>query len=105
MGTVERDITLAMSLKLEKELKSKGATVVMTRSKEGDAIAQHTPDVDYPTIRARKRADLLLREEIMNNSEADIVISLHVNAVPEEEVERRTSVLSCGGPCRGRAFG
>ena len=33
--TVERDITLAMSLKLEKELKSKGATVVMTRSKEG----------------------------------------------------------------------
>ena len=81
---VERDITLAMSLKLEKELKSKGATVVMTRSKEGDAIAQHTPDVDYPTIRARKRADLLLREEIINNSEADIVISLHVNAVPEE---------------------
>ena len=82
--TVERDITLAMSLKLEKLLKSQGATVVMTRTKEGDAIAEHTPDEDYPTTRARKRADLLLREEIMNNSEADLVISLHVNAVPEE---------------------
>ena len=82
--TVERDITLAMSLKLEKLLKSQGATVVMTRTKEGDALAEHTPDEDYPTTRARKRADLLLREEIMNNSEADLVISLHVNAVPEE---------------------
>lgn len=82
--TVERDITLAMSLKLEKKLKSQGATVVMTRSKEGDAIAEHRPDEDFPTTRARKVADLLLREEIMNNSEADIVISLHVNAVPEE---------------------
>lgn len=82
--TVERDITLSMSLKLEKELTSKGATVVMTRKEEGDAVAEHTPDVDYPTTRARKRADLLLREKIINNSEADIVISLHVNAVPEE---------------------
>ena len=45
----------------------------MTRTKEGDAIAEHNPDEDFPTTRARKRADLLLREEIMNNSEADIV--------------------------------
>jgi N-acetylmuramoyl-L-alanine amidase len=82
--TIERDITLSMSLKLEKELKAKGATVIMTRRKEGDAIAEHAPNGDYPTTRARKRADLLLREEIMNNSEADIVLSLHVNAVPEE---------------------
>lgn len=82
--TVERDITLAMSLKLEKTLKENGATVVMTRRKEGDAIAEHAPDEDFPTIRSRKRADLLLREEIINNAEADIVISLHVNAVPEE---------------------
>ncbi len=82
--TIERDITLAMSLKLEKKLKAQGATVVMTRTKEGDAISEHTPDAEFPTTRARKRADLLLREEIMNNSEADMVISLHVNAVPEE---------------------
>ena len=81
---VERDITLSMSLKLEKELKSKGATVVMTRTKEGDAISEHKPNENYPTTRARKMADLLLREEIINNSEADLVISLHVNAVPEE---------------------
>ncbi len=81
---VERDITLAMSLKLEKLLKSQGATVVMTRSKEGDAIAEHRPNEDYQTTRSRKRADLLLREEIINNSKPDIVISLHVNAVPEE---------------------
>ena len=45
--TVERDITLAMSLKLEKKLKSQGATVIMTRSKEGDAIAEHKPDEDF----------------------------------------------------------
>ncbi|WP_277584095.1 N-acetylmuramoyl-L-alanine amidase [Psychrobacillus antarcticus] len=82
--TIERDITLSMSLKLEKKLKSQGATVIMTRSKEGDSIAEHRPDEDFPTTRARKVADLLLREEIMNNSEADLIISMHVNAVPEE---------------------
>ena len=38
----------------------------------------------FRRLAARKRADLLLREEIMNNSEADLVLSLHVNAVPEE---------------------
>ena len=81
---VERDITLAMSLKLEKLLKSQGATVVMTRSKEGDAIAEHRPNEEFRTTRSRKRADLLLREEIINNTKPDIVISLHVNAVPEE---------------------
>ncbi len=81
---VERDITLAMSLKLEKLLKSQGATVVMTRSKEGDAIAEHRPNEEYRTTRSRKVADLLLREEIINNTKPDIVISLHVNAVPED---------------------
>ena len=80
---IEKDITLALAKALEKELKKQGATVVMTRSQAGDALEEHNPKADFPTIRARKVADLKLREEMITNTDADLFISVHVNAVPE----------------------
>ncbi len=80
---VEKDITLAMGKALEKELKRLGAEVVMTRSNGEDAVAEQMPKADFPTIRARKRADLKLREDMIINTDADLFISVHVNAVPE----------------------
>ena len=76
---VEKDITLALG----KELKHLGAEVVMTRSNEEDAVAEHNPKATFPTIRARKRADLQLREEMIANTEADLFISVHVNSIPD----------------------
>jgi N-acetylmuramoyl-L-alanine amidase len=81
--TVEKDITLALGKELEKELKRLGAVVVMTRSQEEDAIAEHNPKATFPTIRARKRADLQLREEMIANNDADLFISVHVNSIPD----------------------
>lgn len=80
---VEKDITLALGKELEKELKHLGAEVVMTRSNEEDAVAEHNPKATFPTIRARKRADLQLREEMIANTEADLFISVHVNSIPD----------------------
>lgn len=80
---VEKDITLALGKALEKELKRLGAEVVMTRSNEEDAVAEHNPQATFPTIRARKRADLQLREEMIANTEADLFISVHVNSIPD----------------------
>ena len=40
---VERDITLSISHELKKRLEKKGATVIMTRTKDGDALAEHAP--------------------------------------------------------------
>lgn len=82
-GVVEKDITLSLGKELEKELKHLGAEVVMTRSNEEDAVAEHNPKATFPTIRARKRADLQLREEMIANTEADLFISVHVNSIPD----------------------
>ena len=46
--TVEKDITLALGKELERELKRLGAVVVMTRSQEDDAIAEHNPKANFP---------------------------------------------------------
>ena len=80
---VEKDITLALGKELEKELKRLGAEVVMTRSHADDAVAEHNPKATFPTIRARKLADLKLREEMIVNSDADLFISVHVNSIPD----------------------
>ena len=77
------DITLALGKELEKELKKLGAEVVMTRSHADDAVAEHNPKATFPTIRARKLADLKLREEMIVNSDADLFISVHVNSIPD----------------------
>ena len=81
---VERDITLRISHELAKRLEKKGATVVMTREKSGDALAEHAPGEQFPSVRARKLADLKLREDITANENPDVFISVHVNAIPEE---------------------
>ncbi|MCM3710435.1 N-acetylmuramoyl-L-alanine amidase [Sporosarcina luteola] len=81
---VERDITLSIAHELKKRLEKKGAMVVMTREKEGDAIAEHAPSDKFGTIRQRKLADLKLRENIAINEDPDIFLSVHVNAIPEQ---------------------
>ncbi|KAA0948583.1 N-acetylmuramoyl-L-alanine amidase [Sporosarcina sp. ANT_H38] len=81
---VERDITLSISHELRERLEKKGATVIMTRTKDGDAIAEHAPTEQFRTTRERKMADLKLRESIAINEKPDMFISVHVNAIPEE---------------------
>jgi len=81
---VERDITLSISHELKKRLEKKGATVVMTRTKDGDALAEHAPSEKFGTTRERKMADLKLRETIAISEKPDMFISVHVNAIPEE---------------------
>ncbi|MFD1203709.1 MULTISPECIES: N-acetylmuramoyl-L-alanine amidase [Sporosarcina] len=81
---VERDITLSISHELKKRLEKKGAVVVMTREKGGDALAEHAPSEKFGTNRQRKLADLKLRESIAIEENPDLFLSVHVNAIPEE---------------------
>lgn len=80
---VEREITLKIAHELKKRLEKKGSTVVMTRLKEGDALAEHAPSEQFRTIRERKLADLKLRETMTVDEKPDMFISVHVNAIPE----------------------
>lgn len=81
---VEREITLKISHALKHKLEKQGAQVVMTRSTEGDALAEHAPQEKFSTVRERKLADLQLREAITVKENPDMFVSVHVNAIPEE---------------------
>lgn len=71
-GVYEKDINLEISLKLEKELTKLGAIVYQTRY--GDY------DLSLPNTINRKRSDLSRRSNIINDSKADIFLSIHLNA-------------------------
>lgn len=78
-GTIEKDVTLAIALKLEQTLKQAGMLTVMTRTTDDDLIGdRHVPH--------RQRADLIARAELVNSSAADVFVSLHANSFPNESL-------------------
>jgi len=68
----EKDITLEITKKLALELEKKGAIVLMTR--EGDY------DLANVGVNMRKRSDLANRANLINESNCDLYISIHLNA-------------------------
>ncbi len=76
-GMREKDLVLDIGLSLRDYLEDAGCTVLMTRESDHDLSA--TPDA---SLAERKRVDLHRRSEIIEASGADVVISLHANAVP-----------------------
>jgi hypothetical protein len=67
----EKDINLNISLYLKEKLESNGATVYMTR--DGDY------DLSTPNAIYRKKSDFDNRINLINNSNADIYLSIHLN--------------------------
>ena len=67
----EKDINLDISLYLKEELESYGANVIMTRL--GDY------DLSTPNASRRKKSDFDNRIKLINESNADLVISIHQN--------------------------
>jgi len=70
----EKDINLVLVKKLEKVLTGKGATVYLTR--DGDY------DLSKTNVN-RKRSDLANRAKLINDSNADIYISIHLNSTTD----------------------
>jgi len=67
----EKDINLAISKYLELELSKSGASVILTR--DGDY------DLSYPDARWRKKSDFDNRINLINNSKANLYLSIHLN--------------------------
>lgn len=82
---IESDLTLKIAQRVERQLKRMGAKVIMTRTTGGDALAEHEPDRSFTSTRERKREDLFLRERIVQEAEADLFITIHTNAIPNEK--------------------
>lgn len=71
-GVMEKDINLEISKKIETKLLELGAIVYMTRYGDYDLSVNNTIN--------RKRSDLSRRSNIINKSDCDLFISIHLNA-------------------------
>lgn len=67
----EKDINLSIGLKLKDELIKEGVEVILLR--DGDY------DLSHPDAKRRKKSDFDNRIKVINNSNADMYISLHIN--------------------------
>lgn len=75
-GALEKEINLAISLKLKEILESNGYSVLMTR--EDDTSLSSEGDSN------KQGADLRNRVEMINNSNARLAISIHQNSFSQE---------------------
>lgn len=74
---LEKDIALEVSKKLRDYLQQQGALVLMTREKDTDLA-----DPETSKLRHRKSEDLRTRLKLINESEADLFLSIHLNSIP-----------------------
>ena len=72
-GTIESTLNIKIAKLLQKELRKNGYTVIMTRTDE------NTITENGKTIASRKKSDMHERLRIMNSSDADMFISVHMN--------------------------
>ena len=76
-GILEKEIALSVTFKLRDYLQEQGALVILTRKDNSDVANENTKG-----IRNRKEEDLRNRVKLINASEADLFLSIHLNAFP-----------------------
>lgn len=74
-GVLEKDVNLAVAVKLQTRLEADGFCVVMTR--EGDA------GLYSETATNKKREDMAARVRIISEAEPELVVSVHQNSFPD----------------------
>ncbi|MFC0212786.1 N-acetylmuramoyl-L-alanine amidase CwlD [Paenibacillus chartarius] len=79
-GVIEKDINLAIALYLRDYLQQSGAIVVLTRDEDEDLAAQDTKGYSR-----RKTEDLMKRSDFIAKQNADLLLSVHMNAIPSEK--------------------
>ena len=74
---VEKEIALSIAKKLRDYLQQQGALVLMTREDDTDLAEEDTRGLSR-----RKTEDLHRRVQLINESEADFFVSIHLNSIP-----------------------
>ncbi len=75
-GTLEKDINLAIALKLRGRLLQDGYSVVMIRETDIGLYSE--------TAQNKKREDMQARVRVISEAEPDFVVSIHQNSYPSE---------------------
>lgn len=78
--TLEKDIALNVSKKLRDYLQEQGALVIMTREEDKDLAEDGTRGYSR-----RKTEDLKKRLAMINESEANFFVSVHLNSIPSQK--------------------
>ncbi|MGE6261252.1 N-acetylmuramoyl-L-alanine amidase CwlD [Heyndrickxia sporothermodurans] len=74
---LEKDIALKISLKIRDYLQEQGALVMLTREDDTDLASPETKGISR-----RKVEDLKNRLKMINESDADLYLSIHLNSIP-----------------------
>jgi N-acetylmuramoyl-L-alanine amidase len=78
--TLEKDIALDITIKVRDYLQQQGALVIMTRENDKDLA-----DPDTRGYSRRKVEDLKKRLKMINTTDNDLFISIHLNAIPSSQ--------------------
>ncbi|WP_102349479.1 N-acetylmuramoyl-L-alanine amidase CwlD [Bacillus sp. Marseille-P3661] len=79
-GAFEKDIAFNISLTLRDYLQEAGALVILTREDDNDLA-----DKDLKGYSRRKTQDLKRRAELINSSDANLLVSIHLNSLPSSK--------------------
>ncbi len=75
--TIEKDLNLAIALKLQQYLEMAGYMVSMTRTIDEGLYSEGDTN--------KKRADMAERKRLMEESGADLLVSIHQNSFPDPQ--------------------
>ncbi len=78
-GAHEKEINLKIALKLRDYLEQSGAYVIMTRTDD--------VDLDGDDTKQHKKKDMINRSNKVNTSKGDIMVSIHQNSFPQQNVK------------------
>lgn len=76
----EESLNLKIALKLRKIIEQNGGIVILTREDEKGLYTEKST-----SLKEKKNEDLRNRKELVNESEPDIFISIHLNSFPQEK--------------------
>ena len=78
-GTLEKDVNLIIAKKLENLLTSADINVIMVRDSDKGLYTESSTN--------KKRQDMAARADLMNNANADCIISIHQNSYSLESID------------------
>ena len=76
---LEKEINLSIAMRLKNLLEQNDITVVMTREEDKDLASENAT--------SRKNEDLRARVQLIANTQPIVVVSIHQNSYPEEDVD------------------
>jgi len=77
-NALEKDINLAIALKLERNLKEHGVNVIMTRTDDNGLYKESDSN--------KKVCDMKKRLSIIEDAKPDLAVSIHQNSYPDQSV-------------------